>query len=64
MWVKVGHEVASRNEEIKHIGTVLFKKLSLDERSLIWRVVVYNSFEDSHSESDDLLVYAAIDTYP
>lgn len=62
--VKAEHEIDSCNEEIKYIVTVLFKQLSKEELSLIWRVDVYNSFEEIHCQSDDLLVYTAMDACP
>lgn len=59
--VRVEHEVESCNEEIKYISIVLFDQLSRDENFFIWRIDVYNSFEDIHCSSDDLLVYTAKD---
>ncbi len=59
--VKAEHKVESCNDEIKYIVTVLFKQLSKKESSLIWRVDVYNSFEEIHCQSDNLLVYTKID---
>lgn len=59
--VKAEHEIESCNEEIKYIVTVLFKQLLAEELSIIWRVVVYNSFEEFHCQSDDLLVFTDID---
>ncbi len=56
--VKAEHYIESCNEEIKLIVAKLFKHLSADELSLIWRVDVHNSFEEIHCQSDDLLVYA------
>lgn len=60
--VKAEHEIDSCNEEIKFIVTVLFKQLSKEELSLIWRVDVYNSYEEMHCQSDDFLIYTALDT--
>jgi len=62
--VKADHDVESCNEEIKYIVTVLFKKLSKEELALIWRVDVYNSSEEIHCQSDDILVYATVDACP
>lgn len=59
--VKAEHEIDSCNEEIKYIVTVLFKQLSKKELSAIWRVNVYNSFEEIHCQSDDILVYTVSD---
>ncbi len=62
--VKTEHIIDSCNEEIKYIVTSLFKQLSQEELSLIWRVDVYNSFEEIHCQSDNLLVYTTIDACP
>ncbi len=62
--VKAEHEIESCNEEIKYIVTVLFKQLSQEELSFIWRVDVYNSFEEIHCQTNDLLVYTALDACP
>lgn len=59
--VKTEHEISSCNEEIKYIVTHLFELLTKDERSMIWRVDVYNSFEEIHSNSEDILVYTESD---
>lgn len=59
--VKADHEIPSCNSEIKSIVTKLFDKLKKNEWSLIWRVVVYNSFEEIHCASEDILVYSKID---
>jgi len=59
--VKAEHEIDSCNEEIKYIITNLFKQLSKEELSAIWRVDVYNSFEEIHCQSDDILVYTDAD---
>lgn len=55
--VKAEHEIASCNEEIKYIVTHLFRQLTKEERSMIWRVDVYNSFEEIHCQSDDMIVF-------
>ncbi len=55
--IKTEHQIDSCNDEIKYIITVLFKELNNVERSAIWRVDVYNSFEEIHCQSDDVLVY-------
>ena len=55
--VKAEHEISSCNDEIKYIVTNLFKQLSKEELSFVWRVVVYNSFEEVHCASDEILVY-------
>lgn len=60
--VKAEREISSCNDEIKHIVTDLFKQLAKDELALIWKVVVYNSYEEIHCESDDILVYAETDS--
>lgn len=60
--VKAEHEMLSCNEEIKYIVTVLFKQLSKQELSVIWRVEVYNSFEELYCQSEDILVYTTEDT--
>ena len=62
--VKAEHKISSCNEEIKYIITDLFKQLSKEELSLIWRVDVYNSFEQIHCQSDDILVYTEADACP
>jgi hypothetical protein len=62
--VRAEHEIDSCNEEIKYIVTVLFKQLSKEELSFIWRVDVYNSFEEIHCQSDDFLVYTTLDPCP
>lgn len=59
--VKAEQEIASYNEEIKYIVTNLFKQLSKEELSAIWRVEVYNSFDEIHWQSDDILVYSNAD---
>ena len=59
--VKAEQEIDSCNEEIKYIVTNLFKQLSKEELSSIWRVEVYNSFEEIHCQSDDILVYTDVD---
>ncbi len=59
--IKAEHEIDSCNEEIKYIITVLFKQLSKEELSAIWRVDVYNSFEEMHCQSEDILVYTEAD---
>jgi hypothetical protein len=56
--VKVEHEIDSCNDEIKNISNILYGKLSKDEFSMIWRIVVYNAFEEIHCESEDILVYS------
>ena len=58
--VKAAHPLASRNEEIKYIVYNIFTKLSKEEHSWIWNLSVYNSNEDVHCESDELLVYNAV----
>ena len=60
--VKAEHEILSCNEEIKYIVTHLFEQLTTEERSLIWRVDVYNSFEEIDCQSDDILVYTETDS--
>jgi hypothetical protein len=60
--VKAEHEISSCNEEIKYIVTNLFKQLSKDELACVWRVIVYNSFEEMHCASDDILVYTEEDS--
>lgn len=62
--VKAEHKIDSCNEEIKYIVTVLFKQLSREELTLIWRVDVYNSFEEMHCQSEDLLVYNKMEACP
>jgi hypothetical protein len=59
--VKAEHQIASCNEEIKHIVTNLFRQLSQDELSFIWRVDVYNSNEQIHCQSEDILIYTTVD---
>lgn len=59
--VKAEHEIPSCNEEIKYIAAVLFRQLSKEERLQIWRVNVYNSFEEIRCERDDILVYTMSD---
>ncbi len=59
--VKAEHKIASCNEEIKHIVTNLFKQLSKEELYFIWRVDVYNSDEQIHCKSEDILVYTTVD---
>ena len=55
--VKAEHDIDSCNNEIKDITSVLFAKLTKEEFSLIWRIVVYNSFEQVHCASDELMVF-------
>jgi hypothetical protein len=59
--VKSEYQIASCNEEIKHIVTNLFKQLSKEELSFIWRVDVYNSDEQFHCQSEDIPVYTTVD---
>ncbi len=59
--VKMKYEIGSYNEEIKYIATNLFKQLSIEERSLIWRVNVYNSSEETYLQYDDIIVYSEND---
>lgn len=59
--VKAEHQIVSCNEEIKYIVTHLFKQLSREERTFIWRVDVYNSDEQIHCQSQDILVYSTLD---
>lgn len=56
--VKAEHHIESCNDEIKHIVSRLFKNLDKEERTFIWRVVVYNVDEQVHCTSDDILVYS------
>lgn len=55
--VKAEHQIASCNEEIKYIIKNLFKELNEEEVSMIWRVNVYNSDEQIHCQSQELMVY-------
>lgn len=55
--VKAEHEIDSCNDEIKHVVAMLYDKLNKEDISLVWRVVVFNSFEMPHCASDDILVY-------
>jgi hypothetical protein len=55
--VKAEHYINSCNNEIKHISSILFQNLQEDERSMIWRIVVYNSNEEIQCFSEDILVY-------
>lgn len=55
--VKAEHEIESCNEEIKYIITHLFKQLTSEEISQIWRVDVYNSYEIMHCSSGQLPVF-------
>lgn len=59
--VKAEHQIDSCNEEIKYIFATLFKQLSQEDLSLIWRVDVYNSDEQIHCQSEDVLVYTSLD---
>lgn len=59
--VKAEHEILSCNNEIKYIVAHLFGQLPVEERSMIWRVKVYNASEQMHCESDDILVYTEAD---
>ena len=59
--VKAEHVISSCNEEIKYIITNLFKQLSKEELSFVWRVVVYNAFEEIHCASDEILIYTEED---
>lgn len=56
--VRAGHEIESCNQEIKYIFTDLFKQLTKDELAQIWRVEVYNSFEQMHCQSEDLPIFS------
>lgn len=62
--VKAEHHIESCNQEIKHIYTNLFKQLTQDELSFIWRVDVHNPAEQIHCQSEDILVYELLDTCP
>lgn len=62
--VKAEHNIDSCNEEIKYIINVLFKQLSQEEMSLIWRVDVYNASEEFHCQTEDVMVYTEIDVCP
>lgn len=55
--VKAEHDIDSCNDEIKNITNELFAKLTKEEFSLIWRIIVYNSSEEMHCASDELLVF-------
>lgn len=55
--VKADHNIDSCNDEIKFIIKDLFKSLPKDEFSMIWRVIVYNSSDEIHCESDDIVIY-------
>ncbi len=55
--VKAEHQIMSCNEEIKYIITNLFKQLTKEDRSFIWRVDVYNSHEQIHCQSEDIVIY-------
>ncbi len=59
--VKADYQIQSSNEEIKHVITNLFKQLSKNELPYIWRVDVYNSDEQIHCQSEDILVYTILD---
>lgn len=59
--IKAEHKIDSCNDEIRYVTTVLFKELNTEEQSAIWRVDVYNSFEEIHCQSDDILVYTEAD---
>ena len=59
--VKAEHYIESCNEEIKYIITHLFKQLSKVDLAYIWRVDVYNSDEQIHCQSEDILVYSTTD---
>ncbi|MBC7425010.1 MAG: hypothetical protein H7321_00630 [Bacteroidia bacterium] len=56
--VKAEHLISSCNDEIKYIITNLFKGLSTEELEFVWRVVVFNSNEQVHCESVDILIYS------
>ena len=56
--IKAEDRIESCNEEIRYVTKSLFERLPQEERSLIWRVNVYNAFEDINCRSGDLLVYA------
>jgi hypothetical protein len=56
--VKAEHQIESCNSEIRYVTTQLFKKLSKEDWSLIWRVDVYNADEQIHCQSGDILVYS------
>ncbi|MEO7308770.1 MAG: hypothetical protein ABIX01_00115 [Chitinophagaceae bacterium] len=64
--VKAEHQIESCNEEIYYIVTELFKLLTKQEMSLLWRVTVYNSNEEIHCQSseEDLLVYNSENACP
>ena len=55
--VKAEHHIESCNNEIKHISSLIFNNLDIDERTLIWRIVVYNAEEQVHCYSEDILVF-------
>jgi hypothetical protein len=54
------HDIDNCNNEIREIISLLDKRAK-DELQSIWRVIVYNSREQWHCESDDLLVYSKED---
>ena len=60
--VKAEHPIRSCNEEIKYIIANLFKQLTKEERTFIWRVDVYNSHEQIHCQSEDIVIYTNTDT--
>lgn len=60
--VKAEQKIDSCNNEIKYIITNLFKQLTTEELNCIWRVVVYNSFEEVHCASDEILVFTEEDS--
>jgi hypothetical protein len=55
--VKAEHELPSCSEEISHVNSILFRELTPEERSYIWRIAVYNASDEIHCESEDILVY-------
>ncbi len=55
--VKAEHDLDSCNEEIIYLNRVLFNSLSKEELGLIWRIAVYNSSDQIHCLSADILVY-------
>ncbi|MFN8282483.1 MAG: hypothetical protein U0U67_04670 [Chitinophagales bacterium] len=61
--VKALHHIDSCNEEIIYLTKELFEKLSIESRSLIWRIAVINSNEELHCTSEDLEVFSTEETH-
>ncbi len=54
--IKAEHNIQSCSDEIKYIISMLDEKAK-EELKYIWRVVVYNAYEQVHCHSVEALIY-------